>query len=498
MSKFNTAGTVVKPTKKNLAGGPAYEQSAKLELVSTLLTSFIQSEYYRSENQMIKSLVKLIENLSKTDPKFVAKSAIFARDKFNMRSVSHLTAAELLKNVKGHQWLKGAVQKVCVRPDDMTEIVAYFISKYGKPIPNALKKGIASAFGNFDEYQLAKYRGEGKEVSLVDVVNLVHPKPTEKNADALKKLIGGTLRSKDTWEAKLTKAGQEAESEEDKAEKKAESWKELIEGKKLGYFALLRNLRNILEQAPEVIDTALKSLTNEKFIKGSRVLPFRFMSAYNEMEKVRGASKVLAAIDQAATIACDNVPKFDGATLIALDISGSMGSTLSGDGWKDPVGKSPQGSSMKLVTVGTLFAAALAKVNDCDFMTFTGNAKYISLATHAPVITIAKSIMTDGYLTNLDAVFHKANRAYDRILILSDMQNWVSGRVANTSLKNYKTKYKCNPHVYPWDMRNSGTMQFPEKQVYCLAGWSEKVFDIMKLLEQDKMALVHEVEKIEL
>jgi hypothetical protein len=39
---------------------------------------------------------------------------------------------------------------------------------------------------------------------------------------------------------------------------------------------------------------------------------------------------------------------------------------------------------------------------------------------------------------------------------------------------------------------------FPEKNVYCLAGFSEKVFDIIKLLETDKDALINEIEKIEL
>jgi 60 kDa SS-A/Ro ribonucleoprotein len=50
-----------------------------------------------------------------------------------------------------------------------------------------------------------------------------------------------------------------------------------------------------------------------------------------------------------------------------------------------------------------------------------------------------------------------------------------------------------------YDKRVSfGSLQFPENNVYCLAGFSEKVFDILKLLETDKQALLHEVEKVEL
>ena len=98
----------------------------------------------------------------------------------------------------------------------MMEIMAYFHENGGKSLPNAMKKGFAAAFDKFDAYQLAKYRGENKSVKLVDLVNLVHPFPNEKNADALKALVAGELKSTGTWEAKLTQAGQKAGSELEK------------------------------------------------------------------------------------------------------------------------------------------------------------------------------------------------------------------------------------------------------------------------------------------
>jgi hypothetical protein len=65
------------------------------------------------------------------------------------------------------------------RPDDAIEILAYYLAVYNKPIPNALKKGLGTALSRFDEYQLAKYRKSAAEISLVDVLNLVHPPHTE-------------------------------------------------------------------------------------------------------------------------------------------------------------------------------------------------------------------------------------------------------------------------------------------------------------------------------
>lgn len=38
--------------------------------------------------------------------------------------------------------------------------------------------------------------------------------------------------------------------------------------------------------------------------------------------------------------------------------------------------------------------------------------------------------------------------------------------------------------------------QKKQTNVFCLTGFSENVFDIMKLMEQDKNALVNEIKKV--
>ncbi len=37
---------------------------------------------------------------------------------------------------------------------------------------------------------------------------------------------------------------------------------------------------------------------------------------------------------------------------------------------------------------------------------------------------------------------------------------------------------------------------FPENKVFAIAGFSEKIFSIMGLLEQDREALIHEIDKV--
>ncbi len=483
MSKFNTTLPKQKTLTENLAGGEAYSQSNELALVSLLLTSFVSDQFYRKAQTTLDELRKLSSKVK--DKEFVAKAAIYARDKFGMRSITHALAGELTSQLNGAEWGKDFYNKVVVRVDDMTEILSYYLayktSKDNPKFPNSLKKGFAKAFDKFDGYQLAKYKGENKEVKLVDVVNIVHPVPTPRNSEALSLLINGDLKSTETWESKLSKVGQIAESEEDLAQLKSDAWSELISTRKIGYFALLRNLRNIITQSPSSVKDACEMLVDEKMIKSSRVLPFRFATAYEEINKI-GSSKevrdVLVAINEALEVSVQNVPKFDGETLLVMDVSGSM--------------------SGKPSEIASLFGAIVAKANSCDVMTFATNADYKSYNPMDSIMTIRNSFRYSGGGTNFKAIFQKANKKYDRIIILSDMQGWEGYTTPASEFKSYKSRFGANPFVYSWDLAGYSTLQFPEQNVFALAGFSDKVFDIMKMMEMDKQALYNEIKAIKL
>lgn len=480
MAKFNKRAVPQAEATKtvNLAGGEAYIETPELELVSLLLTNFVQDQFYRKAED---TLTRLRELVAACDPEFVAKAAIFARDKFQMRSITHVTAAEVASRASGQPWARRFYNSVVVRPDDMTETIAYYIDRNGRrPLPNAMKRGFADAFSGFDGYQLAKYRGEGRSVSLVDVVNLVHPRATDKNSEALKSLVAGTLRSDKTWEAMLSAAGQDVESDDDKAEAKAEAWASVVNDGSIGFMALIKNLRNIIEQADaQTKANALELVINRKKILNSRVLPFRLVTAANELKSVPGSAPFIAALSKALDIAVENVPVFEGATLVAVDVSMSMSGRPS--------------------EIASMFAAALYKgAGDVDVMTFDGAARYKNLDPTGSVMSLAGQIRGAGGSTNFRSIFETAKRKYDRIIILSDMQAWVGYYAPGPSFSAYKRKFEASPKVFTFDLQNYGTLQFPEKDVYSIAGFSEKVFDLMKVLEQDKRALVNAVRAIEL
>jgi 60 kDa SS-A/Ro ribonucleoprotein len=474
MSRFNTTsiGTFV----LNKEGSDAYSQSPELELISILLTSFANDTFYEKAEDKFDRLKQL---LAKVNPEFSAKAAIYARKEFGMRSISHVLAGELAKYASGKPWAKSFYEKVIKRPDDMMEIISYLLN-HNQKIPHSIKKGFALAFNSFDAYQLSKYRSADKKVKLIDIVNLVHPIPIEKNQKALEDLIKGTLKSTDTWESKLTKAGQNTDM--DKSIAKKEAWASMITSGNLGYMALLKNLRNLIENVPELEDEIISQLTNRDKIKKSLVLPFRFFTAITEIEKLPNTRKLISAISTATEISLDNVPKLPGNTLIAVDVSGSMN------------GK-PQ-------EIARMFGAVLYKATNSTLLTFDNISRYISLNPNDSVLTLMKGIPFSGGGTNFNSIFDKLELKYDRIIILSDMQSWMSNGWNNGNHKEayayYKKRTGADPKIYSFDLNNYGSMQFPEKNVYCLAGFSEKIFDIMGMLEEDPKALIHKIESVEL
>lgn len=479
VSKFNEPVT---NTTTNLAGGSAYKESPELELVSALLTSFLEDKFYEKGKDRQK---RIIECLDKVTSKFAAQATLYARNEYGMRSVSHVAAAELADKVKGEAWAQRFYDKVIHRPDDITEIMAYYKQRTSKKESHAMRKGFAHALQRFDDYQLAKYRGEGKRFSMLDAVFLTHPKPT----GSIEKLVNDKLRNEHTFEAKISEAGQKSSKTT-----KQEAWSDIVKSGRLGYFALLKNLRNIVQEAPEVIDEACSQLTNAKKIRNSLVLPFRLLTAADEVSKLQGpeAKKALIALNQAMDISVENIPRFDGETLVAVDKSGSMQSTT--------------------IVHASLFAAMVVKSNGADVILWDDHAQHLTLNPMDSTLTLATQIQQTAVQrmggTDIAAPFLAAKRKYNRILLLTDNQSWMQSHTGYywgaptmtgpQALAQYKKTTGADPFVYNWDLQGYGTLQFPERNTATLAGWSDKVFDIMKMVETDKRALIKQIASIEL
>jgi len=318
----------------------------------------------------------------------------------------------------------------------------------------------------------------------------------------------GESKAPETYEVKLTQAGQNIDkdlSDEEKAvqvaENKKDAWKSLVLSGKIGYFALLRNLRNIVQQADdETIKMACKLLVDKKRITGSRVMPFRFVTAYYELASEKN-HQVLTAISDALSISLENIPSFSVKTLICVDESGSMTS------------KNGR-SAVSNRDLACIFAAALVNKNpDCDVMAFSDTAKYVTINLRRPIIDAPSMFPNTMKGTNFNSIFRLALQSkvkYDRIIILSDMQGWMGdkfsgnnfiyiGGAPKNTLDLYMNTTGADPIIYSWDLAGYGDMMFSEKKVVTLAGWmGDKVFDLMSKVEGGLKGIVDAIWKVEL
>lgn len=459
MSKFNKTTPTTRTT--NMAGGIALKMSAEMELVHAVLVTFLEDTYYEKSEDRKNRIIGLIA-LNK--PQFVANLAIIARKEFHLRSVSTLLLGELAKIHRGDSLLKETIVNATERVDDLTELVSYV----GFPMPKQVKRGIRNALLKFNRYQLVKYKGEGKSISLVDLFNLVHPKVQHANEEqktAWKDLMEGNLKSFDTWEVDVAGAADEAG--------RKEAFEKLILENKMGYMALIRNLNNLIKYdvSDETVKTAIAKLTDPEEVAKSKQLPFRFYTAYTN---VKGNRLFTNAVAQAMDLAVHNTPELPGKTLIALDESGSM----SGDA----------------ITKGAIFAATLMKANpNAEVILFDTKVRSFDKSSLAPVVDIADAIINgcNGGGTNTSLVFDYANRKgakYDRIIIISDNESWDDstwhGGGTQATYNEYKKINGVDPEIYAIDIMGYGTKDIDSPKVHHLAGWSDRLLDFIGKVEE--------------
>lgn len=297
-------------TKKTHEGATAAMINPAQELRRSVMANMLwEGEFYEDGESNAARIAELIKHV---DPENVAAIAVEAREKMKLRHVPLFLVRELARGSKKAKLLVAdTLAKVIQRPDELAEFLAIYWKDKKQPLSAQVKKGLASAFGKFNEYSLAKYNRDNA-IKLRDVLFLCHAKPRDAEQDALwKRLVAGELATPDTWEVELSAGAGKG---------KKESWERLLREEKLGALALLRNLRN-MQQADVPTDLIRGALQN---IKVDRVLPFRFVSAAVHNPKLEPQLEV-------AMLKClSSQEKIPGKTVLIIDVSGSMGGQIGG------------------------------------------------------------------------------------------------------------------------------------------------------------------------
>mgnify|MGYP000167328135 CR=1 FL=1 len=297
MSSINRIARTPRPL--NFEGTSVPVISAEKQLNRLVLASMLWENQFYMDGATSASLMK--ELVSKVPADKVAALAIKARDEYKLRHVPLFLCRELARVGK----LSAAtLNSVVQRADEMGEFLSMYWSEGKSPLSNQVKKGLAMAFGRFNEYQLAKYDRSSASVSIRDVMFLVHAKPVSSEQEALfKRVANKELKTPDTWETELSSGAD-----------KGSTFSRLMAEKKLGALAFLRNLRNMRDSG--VSDSLIRAYAST--VDVSKVLPFRYIAA------ARIVPQYEDMLEQMMFRSLATHQKIPGKTVLLIDVSGSM------------------------------------------------------------------------------------------------------------------------------------------------------------------------------
>lgn len=511
--------------------GPAFNLSPEMELYTAVVTWSLNDSFYEDNEARLTRLQTLV---AQCHPVFVGKLAIYARTKMYMRSVPLILVTELAKIHTGDSLVSCVTDKVINRADEITELLACYEllndrkgTKKLNRLSKQMQKGLASAFNRLDEYQFGKYNRDGN-IKLRDALFLVHPKAKDDAQQVLfNKIAEQTLETPYTWETELSALGQlNYDSDEARAKAFCAKWEELIVSGKLGYMALLRNLRNIQEAGVSYahLEMVCARLADPAEVAKAKQFPFRYLSAYRELSisdtgHTSGGLKqklneflsgdpgrkgytalLLDTLEKAVEASAVNIKGFDHSTrvLLACDVSGSMQKPVSAK------------SKVLLYDIGLMLAMLLkSRCQNVEAGMFGDRWKTISV----PGRGILRNVMefyrregevgypTNGYLVISDLLRRKVRM--DKVMLFTDCQLYNSQASSGTDIHSLWLRYKAEvaPEaiLYLFDLQGYGQapLRIMRNSVYLIAGWSDKIFEVLAALENGNPAL-HMINKIEL
>lgn len=452
-------------------GAPARAITPLQELRRSVMSCMLwEDTFYESGVSVADRITALVKQVGQTDPAAVAALAIDARSKMKLRHVPLLIVREMARDANLKPYVADTLASVIQRADELAEFLALYWKMGGndQPVSAQVKKGLAKAFTKFGVYQLAKYNRDSP-VKLRDVLFQCHAKPLDgrkgytrearkkfrtdadglaahdevvrgmKNGEILfKQVVDDTLPTPDTWEVALS-AGKD----------KGETFTRLLNERKLGALALLRNLRNMTESKVDdtIIRDALINMNTE------RVLPFRFLAA------ARYAPRFVDALDIAMVKCLRDMERLPGKTIVLVDGSQSM---------EHKVSDKSEISRLDAAAAVAIICRALS--DHCQTYVFSDSMKEAP-AYQGIALADALKRQVPAVGTLLGKAVRKLNeQAYDRLIVITDEQS------ADAPPGPRGKGYVINVGSYQKGVGYGPWMH--------IDGWSERVIDYIREVER--------------
>lgn len=422
-------------TETNEVGTAVKKDSPENTLMRlTLAHMLFEDQFYVDGESSADALQAAVKA---ADPAFTAVLAKAARKQYKLRHVPLFLLRELIRN--GNAKAED-IAEVISRPDEMGELLALYNAEGRKPLANQLKKGLALAFGKFNEYSLAKNDKNSSAYSIRDVMFMVRPKPADEDRAALyKRIAENAMVTPDTWETQLS-AG---------ADKKG-TFERLMAESKLGALAFLRNLRGMTEAG--ISDSTIRAYAKELDVKN--VLPFRYIAA------ARIVPQFEDMLEAMMFRSLETAEKIPGKTRLLVDVSSSM--------------YTPKVSAKSDLTRqdASLALAMLCRevCEEVEIFSFSGRALRIAPRRG---FALADAIKTSQGCsgTHLAVSLRDTDGQYDRTIVITDEQTY--DRPA--APKGHNKGYIINVGSYSNGINHDAWTT--------VTGFSEAVIDYIKAVE---------------
>jgi 60 kDa SS-A/Ro ribonucleoprotein len=556
--KSTTPGPSIKPTDTtNEAGGRAYARTDRGLLAQFAATGCLSNTFYASAEDQLKTTLDIA---AKVDPKFIAKTAIYARESGFMKDMPALLTAILAGRMKAANPVDAATARTCFvasfgRSMDNGKMLKNFgqIMRSGVVGRKALASGtirrmIQAWFDGHTDEQIV-WSSIGGEMSLVDLIKLgrVDAKTPSRRA-LFKWLAGAEAGSKDRlgfeykvddlpdlvkrYEAwKATKTGEaprvpfqmltalDLQPADWVGVAKRASWQETRQS--LNTFA-----RHKVFDAAGMTDLIAERLQNKELIEKAKAFPYQLMTSYNFV-KDDVPMKVKLALQQALETSLSNIPSIPNA-VVCPDVSGSMSSPVTGskDGGAGATARTgrPSGSTTVVACrdVAALISAAVLRKNpETMVLPFNDRVHTVrlnpldSLATNAAKLAALPAGGTNCSLplAHLNALKAKA----DVVIYVSDYESFLGVDGSTHHAVSFLETGRATGMMEQWnifkarnpkarlicvDLAPQGTTQVVEREdILSLGGWSDHCFKLIDTFLKGGMSQdywVSEIEKIQL
>lgn len=510
-SKVRKADTV------NAAGGRAYQLSDAEALCQYVVTSTFSGVYYASAEEQLKQVQEAIKGVS---PELIAKAAVYGHVEGKMKDVPAYLMAHLA-SVGEIALLRKAFPKVIDNPKMLLNFVQIIRSgvtgrkSFGSAVKKLIQDWITSRYGN----KLFTASIGYTQPSLTDVIKMVHPLPKDSEQSALfAYLLGAEVNVeanslvrkngdrvqtyKFTDLPPLTQAFERFKRDNSlplpdldyraltNYNLTPDHWKQIALNMPWNTLRMNLNVlaRNKVFEDSMVTRKIADKLANANEVQKWNAFPYQLLSAYLHVEDDVPAS-VKNALQAAMEVATKNVPSLGDRVGIAVDVSGSMGSPVTGN-------RGTASTKIRAIDVASVITASLARSNK--------EAVVVSFGTSARVVpgyNSWDSIMTNtqklsqegafvGHGTCAQAamqVFNKLGK-FDFLVFVSDMQSWVGNQRVMYSdgtalMQDFAVQRQRNKNVKlaEINVQAYGNSQADSKDpsILNVGGFSDSVFDVL-------------------